>query len=122
PKPLTSVTVSPRTPTSASASFTSSSLKGLMIASIFFMRSGSRQAAHCTCTAPPTATEVGRPAPLRHARRQIRTPAHSGELAAYRPAAGKSSGMPLLPRRPLQLDPRALAQRRLRNFGVVAVL
>jgi hypothetical protein len=30
--------------------------------------------------------------------------------------------MPLLPRRPLQLDPRALAQRRLRNFGVVAVL
>jgi hypothetical protein len=31
--------------------------------------------------------------------------------------------MALLPRaRPLQLDPRALAQRRLRNFGVIAVL
>jgi len=30
--------------------------------------------------------------------------------------------MALLPARPLQLDPRALAQRRLRNFGVTAVL
>jgi hypothetical protein len=29
---------------------------------------------------------------------------------------------PFLPRRPLQLDPRALAQRRLRNLAVVAVL
>ena len=37
PKPLTSVTVSPATPTSDSASRTSSSLNGLMIASIFFM-------------------------------------------------------------------------------------
>ena len=30
--------------------------------------------------------------------------------------------MPFLPARPLQLDARALAQRRLRNFGVIAVL
>ena len=36
PKPLTSVTVSPVMPISLSASHTSSSLKGLMIASIFF--------------------------------------------------------------------------------------
>src|SRR5438093_3394209 len=39
PKPRTSVTVMPITPISVSASFTSSSLKGLMIASIFFMAS-----------------------------------------------------------------------------------
>src|SRR5262245_31057354 len=39
PKPRTSVTVIPITPISVSASFTSSSLKGLMIASIFFMAS-----------------------------------------------------------------------------------
>src|SRR5262249_46646194 len=39
PKPRTSVTVIPMTPISVSASFTSSSLKGLMIASIFFMAS-----------------------------------------------------------------------------------
>lgn len=37
PKPLTSVTVMPCTPTSARASLTSSSLNGLIIASIFFM-------------------------------------------------------------------------------------
>src|SRR5262245_34550625 len=37
PKPFTSVTVSPDTPTSASASRTSSSLNGLMIAVICFM-------------------------------------------------------------------------------------
>src|SRR5690606_23778323 len=36
PKPLASVTVMPDTPTSCSASFTSSSLNGLMMASIFF--------------------------------------------------------------------------------------
>src|SRR5438093_596232 len=39
PKPRTSVTVMPMTPISVSASLTSSSLKGLMIASIFFMAS-----------------------------------------------------------------------------------
>src|SRR5262245_24309282 len=39
PKPLTSVTVNPDTPTSASASRTSSSLNGLMIAVICFMAS-----------------------------------------------------------------------------------
>src|SRR5262249_30955491 len=38
PNPFTSTAVRPWTPTSASASFTSSSLKGLMIASIFFIR------------------------------------------------------------------------------------
>ena len=38
PKPLAATTVMPCRPTSCSASFTSSSLKGLMIASIFFMR------------------------------------------------------------------------------------
>ena len=37
PKPLTSETVKPCTPTAPRASLTSSSLKGLMIASIFFM-------------------------------------------------------------------------------------
>ncbi|AFG41496.1 PilL [Escherichia coli P12b] len=37
PKPFTSVTVMPVIPTSASASRTSSSLKGFIIASIFFM-------------------------------------------------------------------------------------
>src|SRR5690349_11355530 len=37
PKPLTSVTVKPEIPTSDNASRTSSSLNGLMIASIFFM-------------------------------------------------------------------------------------
>src|ERR1017187_2898611 len=37
PKPFTSVTVIPCTPTSARASLTSSSLNGLMMASIFFM-------------------------------------------------------------------------------------
>ena len=37
PKPLTSVTVMPWMPTSARASFTSSSLNGLMIASTFFI-------------------------------------------------------------------------------------
>src|SRR5574340_619087 len=37
PKPFTSVTVRPLTPSSESASRTSSSLNGLMIASIFFM-------------------------------------------------------------------------------------
>src|SRR3990172_7288794 len=37
PKPRTSVTVMPTTPSSVSASLTSSSLKGLMMASIFFM-------------------------------------------------------------------------------------
>src|SRR3546814_6307157 len=37
PKPLPSVTVMPWMPTSCSPSFTSSSLNGLMIASIFFM-------------------------------------------------------------------------------------
>jgi hypothetical protein len=37
PKPLTSVTVSPVTPTSDNASRTSSSLNGLMMASIFFI-------------------------------------------------------------------------------------
>src|SRR5262249_45545572 len=39
PNPRTSVTVMPMTPISVSASFTSSILKGLMIASIFFMAS-----------------------------------------------------------------------------------
>src|SRR2546429_2428709 len=39
PKPRTSVTVMPITPISVSASLTSSSLNGLMIASIFFMDS-----------------------------------------------------------------------------------
>src|SRR5262245_14839921 len=39
PKPRTSVTVMPTTPISVRASFTSSSLNGLMIASIFFMAS-----------------------------------------------------------------------------------
>src|SRR5574337_1275213 len=38
PNPLTSLTVRPWIPTSARALFTSSSLKGLMIASIFFIR------------------------------------------------------------------------------------
>src|SRR2546425_856218 len=37
PKPRTSVTVMPTTPSSVSASFTSSSLNGLMMASIFFI-------------------------------------------------------------------------------------
>src|SRR2546425_6974 len=37
PNPRTSVTVMPMTPASVSASFTSSSLNGLMIASIFFI-------------------------------------------------------------------------------------
>src|ERR1700757_2349990 len=37
PKPLTSLTVIPVMPTSCSAFFTSSSLNGLMIASIFFI-------------------------------------------------------------------------------------
>src|SRR5206468_1901668 len=37
PKPLTSVTVIPSMPSSASASLTSSSLNGLMMASSFFM-------------------------------------------------------------------------------------
>jgi hypothetical protein len=40
---LASVTVMPLTPTSWSASFTSSSLNGLMIASIFFTREFPRQ-------------------------------------------------------------------------------
>src|ERR1700749_4914066 len=39
PKPLTSLTVIPVMPTSCSAFFTSSSLNGLMIASIFFITS-----------------------------------------------------------------------------------
>ena len=38
PKPLTSVTVIPTTPSSCSASLTSSSLNGLITASIFFIR------------------------------------------------------------------------------------
>jgi len=37
PNPLTSDTVMPTTPMPVSASFTSSSLNGLMIASIFFI-------------------------------------------------------------------------------------
>ena len=37
PKPRTSVTVMPMTPISVSASFTSSSLNGLMMASTFFI-------------------------------------------------------------------------------------
>lgn len=37
PKPLASITVRPCTPISCRASFTSSSLKGFMIASIFFI-------------------------------------------------------------------------------------
>ena len=38
PKPLTSTTVMPSTPMPVRASFTSSNLKGLMMASIFFIR------------------------------------------------------------------------------------
>src|SRR5882724_194535 len=43
PKPFTSLTVIPCTPTAARRSFTSSSLKGLMIASIRFMPSREEQ-------------------------------------------------------------------------------
>src|SRR5262249_391465 len=44
PKPLASITVMPWSPISCSASFTSSSLKGFMIASIFFIVSPSQRA------------------------------------------------------------------------------
>src|SRR5580704_14188022 len=59
PKPLTSVTVMPWMPTSARASFTSSSLNGLMMASTFFngppgTAGPPRRASHSRRCSPPT--------------------------------------------------------------------